>query len=480
MPPWKPAADSAAFIGDRRLSEREVALVRKWVDAGAPEGDRDSLRPPPQSAGGWLWGGPDLVLALPTYALRADGADVFRNFVVTVPGRGTHYVRALQFRPRSRAVHHANIRIGPTPASRALDEADPAPGYEGMILHSADYPDGHFLGWTPGQAPPPSRDLAWRLDGATDFVVQLHLRPTGRVEQIAPLIGLYFTEDPPARTPAIVRLGRQNLDIAPGDAAYRVSDSFVLPVEAQVVAIQPHAHYRARDVVVSATLPDGSHRSLIHIADWDFNWQDQYRLADPVSAPAGTTHVQACTLPMNGLTARQSLDLLALSPGQTLAVTGAAGAYGGYVVQLAKAEGLTVIADASEADHALVKALGADIVVRRGDDVATRILEHFPHGVDGLADGAVLNEKVIPAVRDGGAFTSVRGFIGAPQRGIRFTATSVRTYDGEFEKLDRLRQLVESGAVTLRVAATYPPERAADAHRRLEAGGTRGRLVITF
>ena len=129
--------------------------------------------------------------------------------------------------------------------------------------------------------------------------------------------------------------------------------------------------------------------------------------------------------------------------GQTLAVTGAAGAYGGYVVQLAKAEGLTVIADASEADHSLVASLGADIVVRRGDDVATRILEHFPQGVDGLADGAVLTDKVIPAVRDGGAFTSVRGFIGAPQRSIRFTATSVRTYDGEFEKLDHLRQLVD-------------------------------------
>ena len=114
-----------------------------------------------------------------------------------------------------------------------------------------------------------------------------------------------------------------------------------------------------------------------------------------VPAPAGTTHVEACTLPMNGLTARQSLDLLGLSAGQTLAVTGAAGAYGGYVVQLAKAEGLTVITDASEADHALVASLGADIIVRRGDDVATRILAHFPHGVDGLADGAVLNERVI-------------------------------------------------------------------------------------
>jgi NADPH2:quinone reductase len=216
------------------------------------------------------------------------------------------------------------------------------------------------------------------------------------------------------------------------------------------------------DAVMAMVVPKGSHGA--------YRAQIVLQARAVVPAPADTTHVQACTLPMNGLTARQSLDLLGLSPGQTLAMTGAAGAYGGYVVQLAKADGLTVIADASEADHALVKALGADIVVRRGDDVATRMLEHFPHGVDGLADGAVLNDKVIPAVRDGGAFTSVRGFIGAPQRGLRFTATSVRTYDGAFEKLDRLRQLVESGAVTLRVAATYPPERAGEAHRQLEAG----------
>jgi NADPH:quinone reductase-like Zn-dependent oxidoreductase len=226
------------------------------------------------------------------------------------------------------------------------------------------------------------------------------------------------------------------------------------------------------DMVMAMVVPKGSHGA--------YREQIVLDARAVVPAPAGTTHVEACTLPMNGLTARQSLDLLGLSAGQTLAVTGAAGAYGGYVVQLAKVEGLTVIADASEADHALVVSLGADIVVRRGDDVARRILEHFPNGVDGLADGAVLNERVIPAVRDGGAFTSVRGFKGESQRGIKFTTTTVRTYDGEFEKLDRLRQLVESGAITLRVADTFPPERAADAHRRLEAGGTRGRLVIEF
>ena len=199
-----------------------------------------------------------------------------------------------------------------------------------------------------------------------------------------------------------------------------------------------------------------------------------------VRAPAGKSHAEAATLPMNGLTARRSLDLLGLKPGQVIAVTGAAGAYGGYVVQLAKADGLTVIADASEKDEALVRSLGADIVVRRGDDVAQRIRQHFPNGVDGLADGAVLKEKVIPAVKDGGAFTSVRGFEGVPTRGIRFSATFVRDYTFEHDKLDRLRQLVDEGKITLRVAATYKPEEAPEAHRRLEARGTRGRIVITF
>lgn len=226
------------------------------------------------------------------------------------------------------------------------------------------------------------------------------------------------------------------------------------------------------DSVMAMVVPKASHGA--------YREQIALKARAVVAAPAGKSHVEACTLPMNGLTARQSLDLLGLSAGQVLAVTGAAGAYGGYVIQLAKAEGLTVIADASEVDEALVKSLGADIVVQRGDDVAERIRQHFPEGVDGLADGAVQSELVIPAVCDGGAFTAVRGFEGVPQRGIKFTTTSVRQYDCEYEKLDRLRELVEDGTLTLRVADTFTPENAHEAHRRLEAGGTRGRLVIEF
>lgn len=197
-------------------------------------------------------------------------------------------------------------------------------------------------------------------------------------------------------------------------------------------------------------------------------------------APRGASHLEACTLPMNGLTARLSLDLLALLPGRTIAVTGAAGAYGGYVVQLAKTAGLRVIADSSERDEELVRSLGADEVVRRGDDVARRIREVCPEGVDGLADGSVQGNLTVPAVRDGGVIASVRGWEGPVERGISVRPTWVRNYAREWNKLDELRVLVDQGAVTLRVARSFPPDRASDAHRLLEAGGVRGRLVIEF
>ncbi|MCW2741874.1 MAG: Zn-dependent oxidoreductase, NADPH:quinone reductase [Blastococcus sp.] len=199
-----------------------------------------------------------------------------------------------------------------------------------------------------------------------------------------------------------------------------------------------------------------------------------------VRAPAGVDAVAAATLPMNGLTARLALDLMGLAPGEVLAVTGAAGAFGGYVVQLARADGLTVVADAAEADVQLVHDLGADVVVRRGDDVAARIRELFPEGVDGLADGSVQDALVLPAVKDGGAVATVRGYRGDGQRGLRVFPTLVRRVAEDRAALDRLREQVEDGTITLRVARTFPAEQAAEAHRVLEKGGVRGRLVLTF
>jgi NADPH:quinone reductase-like Zn-dependent oxidoreductase len=202
--------------------------------------------------------------------------------------------------------------------------------------------------------------------------------------------------------------------------------------------------------------------------------------ASVVRIPTGSDVVAASTLPMNGLTAHAALRELGLQPGRTLAVTGAAGAFGGYVVQLAKAQGLHVIADASEADEPLVRALGADEVVRRGDDVAIRIRALVPDGVDGLADGSVQDERVVPAIADGGGLAVVRGWKGEPGRGITVHRVWVARYARDTAALDDLRQKAEQGIVSLRVARTYPAEEAARAHRHLEAGGTRGRLVLTF
>jgi NADPH:quinone reductase-like Zn-dependent oxidoreductase len=226
------------------------------------------------------------------------------------------------------------------------------------------------------------------------------------------------------------------------------------------------------DEVMAIVIPFGAHGA--------YREQIVLPAESVVRAPAGSDLVHASTLPMNGLTARLGLDLMALPAGATIAVTGAAGAYGGYTVQLAKADGLRVIADASERDEELVRSLGADVVVRRGDDVAERIREHAPGGVDGLADGSVQGEMLVPAIADGGVMATVRGWQGPAERGIRVVPVWVRDYWKARDKLDRLRQQVEEGAITLRVAQTFPAAEAAEAHRILEAGGTRGRLVITF
>ena len=196
--------------------------------------------------------------------------------------------------------------------------------------------------------------------------------------------------------------------------------------------------------------------------------------------PTGVSDAEASTLPMNGLTARQALDLLGLEPGQTLAVTGAAGAVGGYVVQLAKSEGIRVVADASLEDEQLVAQLGADIVVARGDDIAARIRAKAPDGVDALVDCAVQGELILPAVKDGGRVAAVRPFIGDTERDIAVHQVWVRNYAREQTKLEELGRLVEQGKITLRVARRFPADRAAEAHRILEAGGTRGRLVLEF
>ncbi len=291
MPPWKPEDGFGEFRGERHMPDEDIDILEQWDEEGAPRGDdgrRPPPSPPPAAADTWTLGPPDLIVRMQEpYGVPADGGDVFRNFVVPVPIAAKKYVRAIEFRPGNpKVIHHARILIDDTGEARRADEREDGPGFSGMENHSARFPDGHFLGWTPGKTPTVD-PLAWPLEPGADIVLQMHFRPTGKPEAVRSSIGLYFTDKPPSITPIAMHLGSKTIDIPAGDPHYVVEDAYTLPVDATALRIYPHAHYLATDMTVTATLPNGTVLPLLHIPDWDFNWQDEYQYAKPVGLPKG-------------------------------------------------------------------------------------------------------------------------------------------------------------------------------------------------
>ena len=296
MPPWKPAAGKGSFQNERRLTGEELRALQQWIASGAPEGDAADLAPalrqsPAGTTAAWQLGTPDLIVRMAQeYDVPADGADKFRTFVIPIPVTAPRYVRAIEFHPgNARVVHHANLGIDRTRSSRQLDARDAEPGYAGSMERDARYPEGQLLGWTPGQAPHPAPEgTQWRLEPGSDLVVQLHLQPTGKPEHVSVTVGFFFTDEAPSRTPVGLRLGSETIDISPGASDYVVVDTYVLPVDVDLLAVQPHAHNLARRMEAKAELPDGTARWLIAIDDWDFRWQDVYRYTAPLALPKGT------------------------------------------------------------------------------------------------------------------------------------------------------------------------------------------------
>jgi tetratricopeptide (TPR) repeat protein len=290
MPPWQPEPDFGEFAGERRLADAEIEIIERWTAQGATRGDPADLPPAPTWPAQWQHGIPDLVLTMPEpYVLPSGGTDVFRTFVISVPVSRGRYVRGVEFRPgNSNAVHHANIKIDRTRSSRRLDEADAIAGFDGGAGRDARFPDGHFLGWTPGQQSHLSPEGLWRLDADSDLVVELHMMPTGKPEPVQVSVGLFLTDIPPRRIPYVLRLGRQDIDIAAGAPDHTITDEYVLPVDVDVLSVQPHAHNLAVEVRAWAEVPNGSMQPLIWIRQWDFMWQDVYRYASPLPLPRGT------------------------------------------------------------------------------------------------------------------------------------------------------------------------------------------------
>jgi NADPH:quinone reductase-like Zn-dependent oxidoreductase len=232
--------------------------------------------------------------------------------------------------------------------------------------------------------------------------------------------------------------------------------------------------WHAGDRVAAVTRPAPGVRGAQ--AEFATVWADSI-----ASVPSDISLVAAATLPMNGLTALQSLELLRVAAGDTIAVSGAAGAVGGYVIQLARERGVRVLAIAAPADEALVRDLGADEFISRNSAVVRCAREVISDGADGVVDAALIGAPLGGVLRDGGRWAGLRGVEGAPkERGIVAMAVSVARSLHDGAKLQDLMRLVQAGRLTLRVAQEFTPEQAAEAHRTLERGGVRGRLVLVF
>ncbi len=295
MPPWLPEPQELRFADELHLSNEQITLLQMWVEQGAVEGASADLPPAPQFVPGWQLGRPDEIIeAKKPYTLPASGSDMYWNFIFRTPVDRTRWLKAIEIRPgEKRAVHHANILVDRNQSARR-QEAEPGAGFPGMELkiESETFdPDSHFLFWKPGIVPRPEPEgMSLRLDTETDLVLNMHLQPSGKTEKIQPNLGLYFTDKPATLFPLLLQLENdRQLDIPPGEKHFLVTDEFTLPVDVDLLAIYPHAHYLGKDLEALATLPDGSAKTLIHIPRWDLNWQAVYRYADPVPLPKGTT-----------------------------------------------------------------------------------------------------------------------------------------------------------------------------------------------
>jgi hypothetical protein len=292
MPPWLPT--EPRFAHERKLTDAEIALLARWAATGAPPGNPAETPPVPTFAEGWQLGKPDLEVEMSnTFDVPADGPDLYQCFAMPVAESASHYVRALDIRPGNPlVVHHAILFQDTTGTARARDTGSGYPcfGTPGFL------PARGMGGWTPGSLPFQTPEgMPETLYAHAALVLQVHYHPVGKPASDRTRVALYFTDQKPTRTGYDIPLGSSRIDIPAGDRAYKVADSFVIPVDVDVIAVNPHAHYVCRDMLGYALLPDGTRRTLIHIPNWDFNWQQQYVYSKPLRLPADTRVVMEYT-----------------------------------------------------------------------------------------------------------------------------------------------------------------------------------------
>ncbi len=290
MPPWKPKADFGHFVHERRLTSREIDLIQQWAQAGGPMGEASDAPPPPQFASGWRLGEPDIVLKMSdSFPIPAAGRDIYRAFVLPLDLKQDAYVAGIEFRPgAATVVHHAIFYLDRNGVGKTRDAADPLPGYA-SFGGPGFLPTGSLGGWAPGSQPHRLPEGTGRFVAkGSDVVMQIHYHPDGVARNDQSTLAIYLQKTPVQRQVATIPLVNREIDIPAGEANYIRTARFALPIDTTIIGVTPHMHLVGREMVVTAALPDGNIVPLVHIDDWDFKWQEQYRFAKPISLPAGT------------------------------------------------------------------------------------------------------------------------------------------------------------------------------------------------
>ncbi len=333
MPPWKPVDHDIKFINERRLTDPQKQKFKDWLAGGKPKG---SGKPPavPEFNDSWSLGKPDMVVEmLGEFKVPAAGKDIYRSFVFPLQLENDKWVKAIEYRPTATSsVHHAIFFADTSGNARRMNGSDGAPGIAGMSFLAAPSPSnkidndpqtsqsglGQFLsnvrrlqsglieapfatafgsglgGYVPGSTPTRlPGDLAMLLPTGSDIVMQTHFHPSGKPETEQGKLAIYFADEAPSKKmvniqiPAMFGIG-VGLKVPAGEKNYRISESFRLPTDIQLVSIGAHAHYICREAAMTATLPNGEKMVLLEIDDWDLDWQDRYYFKKQLILPAGT------------------------------------------------------------------------------------------------------------------------------------------------------------------------------------------------
>ncbi|MBX9580802.1 MAG: redoxin domain-containing protein [Gemmataceae bacterium] len=305
MPPWKPAPNPL-LAGGRALPAAARQTLEYWVAQGMPEGDPKDAPPAPTWTDGWTLGEPDLILEAPADTVVApSGKDLFRVQVFPTNLPEDKDIAAIEVRPGNpRVVHHTLQVVDVTGAARKMQEAaaakadpnapDRGPGYAvGMGWGFRPDPNYFLGGWAPGMLPKFLPDgVAQKLPKGGDVCVQTHYHRTGKEERDRTKIGLYFAKKPATdlyRTVPLAGMLRAiTPPIPPGEKAHKVERQWKLTADVTAYRVVPHMHLLGKDIELTATPPGEKDFTIIRIPAWDYNWQEQYELKEPLNLPKDT------------------------------------------------------------------------------------------------------------------------------------------------------------------------------------------------